>query len=158
MQKQKIHGWLLFWLIIFLAFVCHNIQSIIKLSITYSHQSIDYLGLFYLVCPIILALFELYMVWSFFKFRTDAVFLGKSVFFITLVLNLISSFYDIIMLDLLKLFLFTVIQAIWFFFLIGSEQVKQLFPKEKRCVPVYDYFIIGAAITIPVIIILVGIL
>jgi hypothetical protein len=158
MQKQKIHGWLLFWLIIFLAFVCRNIQSIIKLSITYSHQSIDYLGLFYLVCPIILALFELYMVWSFFKFRPDAVLLGKSIFLITVVLNLISGFYDIKILDLLRLFLFTLIQAIWLFFLIGSEQVKQLFPKETRRVPVYDYFIVGAAVSIPVLIILVGIL
>ena len=158
MQKQKIHGWLLFWLIIFLAFVCRNIQSIIKLSITYSHQSIDYLGLFYLVCPIILALFELYMVWSFFKFRPDAVFLGKSIFFITVVFNLISGFYDTIFLDLFKLFMFSLIQAIWLFFLIGSEQVKQLFPKEKRSIPVYDYFIVGAAVSIPVIIILVGIL
>jgi hypothetical protein len=98
------------------------------------------------------------MVWSFFKFRPDAVFLGKSIFLITVVFNLISGFYDIIILDLLRLFLFTLIQAIWLFFLIGSEQVKQLFPKETRRVPVYDYFIVGAAVSIPVLIILVGIL
>jgi hypothetical protein len=56
------------------------------------------------------------------------------------------------------MFVFTLFQAIWFFYLIGSTQVAQLYPKESRRASALDYTLFGLAFSIPIIMLLIGIL
>lgn len=56
------------------------------------------------------------------------------------------------------MFVFTLFQAIWFFYLVGSTQVAQLYPKENRRASAFDYTIFGLAFSIPIIILLIGLL
>jgi hypothetical protein len=154
---EKIHGWLLFFLLVLSLGVCYNFAAGI-----YGYRRIippfTSMDIYHSISNLIVCLYEIYVIYSFFKLKLNAVFLGKALFYIVVFGNIIkitftisSHFYFTI-----ALFCFTIFQAIWIFFLYGSEQVKRLYPKEKRHASGWDYFVVGAVFGLPIVFLIIA--
>ena len=158
LKHKGIHGWLLVALILLSAGALRNIyvgaSSLINML-----PALDAIWLFSISSLLVIGMYELYMVFSFIKFKPDSVFLGKSIFFIVVFHNVLRSFFmHTGLAHAILMFVFTLFQAIWLFYLIGSTQVAQLYPKETRRASALDYTLFGLAFSIPIIILLIGIL
>src|SRR5574344_737879 len=126
-QHEKIHGWLLVALILLSAGALRNIyvgaSSLINML-----PALDAIWLFSISSLLVIGMYELYMVFSFITFQPDSVFLGKSIFFIVVFHNVLRSFFmHTGLAHAILMFVFTLFQAIWLFYLIGSTQVAQLY-------------------------------
>jgi hypothetical protein len=157
-KNKKIHGWLLVALILLSGGALRNlyvgVSSLLELL-----PAFDAIWLFSISSLLVTGIYELYMVFSFIKFKPDSVFLGKSIFFIVVFQNVLRGFFmQTAIIHAIIMFVFTLFQAIWFFYLVGSTQVAQLYPKENRRASAFDYTIFGLAFSIPIIILLIGIL
>ena len=158
LKHKGIHGWLLVALILLSAGALRNIyvgaSSLINML-----PALDAIWLFSISSLLVIGMYELYMVFSFIKFKPDSVFLGKSIFFIVVFQNVLRGFFmHTAIIYAIIMFVFTLFQAIWFFYLVGSTQVAQLYPKENRRASAFDYTIFGLAFSIPIIILLIGLL
>lgn len=158
-KHKRIHGWLLFALILLAFGVGYNIRGLVY-SLIYLSLPVSFLDVYFILSTLTLCLFEVYMIYCFFKFKPNAIFFGKALFFIVVFENLINTFLypDSSIIDIVIIFIFTLFQAIWIFFLYGSEQVKRLYPKEKRYASGWDFFIVGVTFVFPLIFLIIWLL
>jgi hypothetical protein len=157
-KREKIHGWLLFALILLFLGACYNTWGGIH-NIFNTVPPVTCMDIYIDTIGIIISMYEFYMFYCFFAFKSNAVFLGKALFYIVVIGNIISSTVIPTTFHLsgtIILFCFTIFQAIWIFFLYGSEQVKRLYPKEKRHASGWDYFIVGATFGLPIVFLIIA--
>jgi hypothetical protein len=158
LKHKGIHGWLLVALILLSAGALRNLYAGVS-SLIDMLPAFDAIWMFSTSSLLVTGMYELFMTYSFIKFKPDSVFLGKSIFFIVVFHNVLRGFFmQTAIIHAVIMFVFTLFQAIWFFYLIGSTQVAQLYPKESRRASALDYTLFGLAFSIPIIMLLIGIL
>lgn len=158
-RNTDIHGWLWFFLF---AGVLSNVLSFIVLLAQFK-QDLAEIGNVYLVLTDIVSgamfcLLALYMVYSFWRRRPNAVFLAKTYVVANFVVNVIvlclggfaPSGYG-------SLGYALVFGVIWFLYFSFSSQVKQIIPPAYRKKMTIDYYIIGALIVVPMLFLALGI-
>ena len=144
----NIHGWLKAFLILLLV---SGIWGITVLWVTLKGTRLDYDSLF-----LYTALFQTftsfiivcYIVYSFFKIRCNAVFMGKAF----VIINLILSLVLIIFFPMTSNSIWGIAgNIVYFLYLTYSQQVNDIFPKGYRKALRRDYYIIAAYILLPII-------
>jgi hypothetical protein len=155
-QHEKIHGWLFVALALLFFGNLYNLYTIVIHFIYIKYLTLPLFSIsgYFVIVPYIF-----YMLYEFIKRKPDAIFLGKAMFFIIVFQNLVSSLLlDSDLSDTIFLFVNTIFQAIWLFYLLGSPQVARIYPKDERQAGALDYFIVGATFIIPFALLIVDLL
>ena len=162
MRNTDIRGWL--WFFLFGGVLINVIIFIVLLA--QFKQDLAEIGNVYFVLTGIVSgamfcLLVLYMVYSFWRRRPNAVFLAKTYVVANFVVNVIvlcfggfvasgyGSLEDVIM--------SLVFGVIWFLYFSFSPQVKTVIPPAYRKKMTIDYYIIGALIVVPMMLFALGI-
>lgn len=153
--QKHIRGWLSFFLFVV---GCGSVFTLVMIiANSYPGSDGDFysylafgIDIFFSIALVALACYTIY---SFLHFRPNAVFLGRLyilVIFISNLLNLISGDLDDTGLNSLPQVVKGLVWSlIWLFYLSLSNQVAELFPKEKRVVFIRDKFIASTLMAIP---------
>jgi len=137
-SKERIHGWLTFFLfIIGLGGILTPITTLFTTSLSDYDLGYGYwVSVFGVISEGVLSLgiavLAIYTVISFFQFKPNAVKLGKAYLIIVFATNLISLLGEVDQNVIGKTIFRLFGQSLWFMYLSFSQQVKSLFPKEKR--------------------------
>ena len=153
-QHRKIRGWLLVALILLTLGACFNLYNLTpRIAYFKEMEYYHYHPLFGISSLILISFFELRMVYKFIKFKSDAFFLGEMMFYIVISQNIISVLLSPIASNtgVIGFAFNSFMQAIWFFYLQGSQQVKRLYPEEERKATKADWVISGIAFFVPLI-------
>ena len=156
-----IRGWLSFFLIFFVGI--GSVASLI-MSIAMTNVS-EYDGNWWLagsdiVFAAIYMVVGIFTLFSFYKKKPDAVFLGRFFIILCFLSNVLALFgadettTSQITARMVRSLCWC---CIWFIFTYKSKQINELFPKEYRKSNTLDYILIGVAILVPLIMIGIGI-
>jgi cation transport ATPase len=153
-QHRKIRGWLLVALILLTLGACYNLYNLTPHIVYFKAlEYYHYHPLFGISSLILISLFELRMIYKFIKFKPDAFFLGEMMFYIVISQNIISVLLSPIASNkgVIGFAVNSFMQAVWFFYLQGSLQVKRLYPEEERKPTKADWVISAIAFFVPLI-------
>ena len=146
-EEEKIHGWLTFFLVMI------GLGSILSVILNFKYISIDnynwefsnegfnyWMAIIGVLCEMIFvvgfSILGIITIMSFYKYKPNAVTLGKSYFIIAFCSNLfvlaVGEFEPTGLNTLSKILSRLIFQAIGFLYLSYSEQVISLFPEKKR--------------------------
>lgn len=160
-ENSEIRGWLSFFL--FTVFT-GGLFSALYPIFTYDPSEYDgssFLALADVLLGIMLLGLSCYTIYSFVKRKPNAVFLAKMYIVVVFASNLMSliggDFTDKGMGSLSQIVRSLLWSVIWFVFLLYSEVVEEVIPKEYRKLKNSDLYILVAFILIPLVCIAVGI-
>jgi len=157
-KRKKIRGWLTFFLVVGVGLGALVSTFFIITDFSFDDYLIPY-GLVGSIISFFLAMFDIflipvlaaYLIYSFYSFKPNAVFLGKFYLVMVVFLNsfsLITGQYDTIgfggLSSIAKGLIWSVI---WLSYLFVSDQVKELFPPESRRIFKRDKYLLGIIVT-----------
>ena len=156
-RDKSVKGWLSFFLLsIFVGFIISVVLGFKDFALSHYEEFGNiskYVGAF---CELYVYVFwgilGTYTIISFIKIKPNAVFLGKTylifLFINNLILLLVGEYEDSYMGSFLQISRSLIYCCIWFSYLCFSEQVKDLFPPEKRIVYKRDKRLIASVIIV----------
>lgn len=147
-NNTEIHGWLSFF---FFAILLGGLISAIYPIATYEASDYGYngwLGAVDVITGFSLLGIAIYTVYAFTKRRPNAVFYGRFYVIVVLITNIISLMGDTGE-DVIQGIRGIIWGSIWFFYLLISNQVKEVIPKSFRKVSGIDWGVLAILIIVP---------
>lgn len=150
-SDEKIHGWLNFFLIVFVGF--GSVGSVILHLVTFDPDNNFWIAAVDVVFSLIYLATGICTITAFHKRDTDAVFLAKTFIMLCFLSNLLGLFTSegesSVSRTAASMIRSIIWCFIWFIFLYNSSQVKRLIPIGYRKTKTRDWVIIGTAILFP---------
>lgn len=152
-SDEKIHGWLKFFLIVFVGI--GSIFSLIYNFATFESGDNFWISISDVVFAVVYLVVGIFTIVAFHKRDTDAVFLAKTfviLCFASNLLGLLTMDGEMTNTKVITNMIRSIFWCcIWFVFLCNSAQVKRLIPIEHRTTKTRDWIIISAVILLPLI-------